>query len=951
MFASLAILASALVVCPFLGRRHQALNGWLVAVAMAASTITAIAAYLSTDTPTESVAWMPSIGVHISLRMDGLSFIFTLMVLLIGTLVMVYSTKYLPRGDQWTFYTLMTAFATSMLLLVLTDNLIVFYVAWELTTLCSFFLIARSGADAREPAIRTLLTTVLGGLILLAAVLTMAVATGTTSITGVLTSHVWANDPRLTTIVAVLVVIAALTKSAQFPFQYWLPDSMVAITPVSTYLHAATMVKAGIYLLLRFSPIFSGVGAWTALLVTAGGLTALFGAVAALRRFDLKELLAYSTMSQLGLLVLMIGVGTEASLQAAVVHTIAHALFKSALFMAVGVIDHEAGTRDSRQLATKRLDMPVTKAILLVGSASMAGLPPLLGFVSKEGMFTALLDGPAPWFTVGAAALTSICTFAYSGRLVLGARGEATSNDRVHEGPPLFWLAPATTASAGLILGLVPFVLDDLVGPAASAVTGAESHPHLALWHGVNLPLLISLTVFGAGTLMVLLRRPIEAFMVPRGLPIAGTRVVDRLRSGTIYVGSFFSAMTGTNSTRRHLAIPIVCAVGIGAYGIVGISGLPERVEGVEGEWWRIVIDIVLLALIAVGVLLATSAHTRVSAIVVVGVAGFAMVLWFFNLGASDVALTQLMVEILTVCVMVLLLRRLPATFAAEPGEMKGARIALSIVGGIGAAVGTWALTGRRDYSDAARYYLAEGPSETGGANIVNTILVDFRALDTLGELTVLGVAGITIVTLLQAREANPVRDIPLRLRSPLASGRDGTLFIRTAAKLIGPLTVVLSVVLFFRGHQEPGGGFIAALVGGAGFALLYLSAPTDKKATVRLPHQFLIGSGIVVGAATGVLGYLGGSYLKPLHPEIFGMKVTTSLVFDLGVYLAVIGLVVAAFNLLGSAATPDPDDEGHPGDYAGGPFRDPPIDQDPDVVDQATAEANAGAVTGEVRS
>lgn len=902
MFLILLILLGASLATPVLSRISTTLTGWVCAGAMAGTAALAIIGF--DGSWTESVAWMPQIGIDLTLHMTGLSFVFTLLVLGIGAAVMIYSTKYLGSANQWSFYLTMMMFALAMLVLVLTDNLIVFYVAWELTTLCSFFLISRSGSQAWQPAIRTLLVTVAGGLILLAAVLTMAVATGTTSIREVLASPVWNENPTVTTVVAILVALAAFTKSAQFPFQFWLPDSMVAITPVSTYLHAATMVKAGIFALLQFSPIFASVGAWQTMLMVSGAITGLIGAIGALTKTDLKGLLAYSTMSQLGLLVLMIGVGSPAAIEAAVVHTVAHALFKSALFMSIGVIDHEAGTRDSRELTDMRLAMPLTKVTMVLGAASMAGIPPLLGFVSKEGLLTALTEAPHPPLVtvaiVASAVLTSICTFAYSTILVVGAfRGRGTT---VIREPWSFIAAPLLIAVAGLVLGIIPFVLDHVMADAATIAVGADMHTHLALWHGINLPLMLSALIIGLGAVFAwgLLSGRVPTFT----FPFRGIDIVEHMREGIISFGGKVGYWTGSNSTRRHLSIPVGCLVGIGIVGLVTIGDLPD----VVGQTSR-PLDWVLVALIAISVLMATTAHTRVAAIVVVGVAGFTMVIWFFSLGASDVALTQLMVEILTVCVMVLLLRRLPATFYNPPTRSRLFRISLSIAGGITASLGVWALTGRRVHSPVAEYYFAEGTHETGGANIVNTILVDFRALDTLGELSVLGVAGITIVTLLRARQPNPVRDILVRHKSPLAWPEDGTMFIRTVSKFVGPLAILLSIYLFFRGHQEPGGGFIAALIGGSGFALLYLSAPSDKKARIAWPYLVLIGSGIFVGAATGILGYIGGSYLLPLTPYIFGVKVTTSLIFDLGVYLAVIGLVVAAFNLLGREDDSDDED------------------------------------------
>lgn len=905
----LASVATPLLACLVAGPLTRRLGrdaGWLLALPLlgAAAMLLAVAPSGETGALSQVVPWMPTIDVGLALRLDGLSLLFGLIVLVIGAGVLAYSTRYLPSSARnGSFYVLMTAFAAAMLLLVLADDLVVLFVAWEATTLCSFLLISRSGPHAREPAIRTLLVTAAGGLSLLAAVVVIAVGTGTTRLSEALAAPLWREDPTFTVTVAVLVAGAAFTKSAQFPFQSWLPDSMVAITPVSAYLHAAAMVKAGIYLLLRFSPALAGEPVWSWLLVSAGLVTALFGAVAALRRSDLKELLAYSTVSQLGLIVTMVGVGTQAALTAAVLHTVAHALFKSALFMLIGVIDHEAGTRDIRELAALRLRMPVTAVALGLAAASMAGVPLLLGFVSKELMLAAFLEAPGRWWvgplvTLGAV-LTSVLTFAYSARIVLGAFA-GRSGRTVGEAPALFWMAPAAAATAGVVLGVAPSLLDGLVGRAATAASGAAADVHLTLWHGLNPALGASALVLTLGTLLVVARRRVARVTERMSLPVSGLAVVDALRAGTIRLGAVVGGWAGSRAPRRHLAIPMVAVVAIGLGGVLTIDELPPLVGDPSRP-----LDWVLVGLVVVGVVAAVRAKSRISAIVVTGVVGFAMTVWFFVLGATDVALTQLLVEILTVCVMVLLLRRLPARFSVSPPRRRAVAGAVAVGAGLTTGLGVWALTGRREMSDAADFFLTEAAELTGGANIVNTILVDFRALDTLGELTVLGVAGVAIAALLQARPLAPVRPAHVDDGSPLADPRENAVFTRQIARVLGPLVVLVSLVLLLRGHQEPGGGFIAALVGGAGFALVYLAAPTEREARVRWPYLVLIGAGVVVGAGTGLVGYVEGSYLTPVKVDVLGLDVTTALVFDLGVYLAVIGIVLTAFNLLGRAPEP----------------------------------------------
>lgn len=904
LLVSVLTVFLTVAVAPALAHRLGRDAGWPLAGVLLVGA--ALLGYAMRTGATEQVfEWMPTLGVTLALQVDGLSLLFALLVLVIGAVVLAYSARYLGSGRHRSFFCLMTLFAASMLLLVVSDDVVLLFLAWEITTLCSFFLIARSGEGAREPAIRTLLVTVFGGLALLTAVVVMAVGVGSTRLSVILSSDIWSENATFATTVAVLLVVAAFTKSAQFPFQSWLPDSMVAITPVSAYLHAAAMVKAGVYLLFRFSPALAGVPVWSYLLIAGGLITALLGSVAAMRRYDLKELLAYSTMSQLGFLVAMIGVGTPAALAAATAHTIAHALFKSALFMLVGVIDHQVGTRDIRYLSGLRSRMPVTATLMALSAASMAAIPPTLGFVSKEGLLGAFWGMPGPgWLGPALAVVISVLavlTFAYSARMVLGAFTDSETVRMgvvpVREAPTLLWLPVAFVAVPSLVLGFIPFVLNPLVDNAATAAAGVSTQVDLLLWHGLTPALMLSVAVLGAGTVTVIARRRVNRLLARLRSPVSGLAVVEAIRVGIIWVGRRAGQPTATSFPGRHLMIPVSVLIVLAL--VVGAAGLelaPRSVGTASTLDWGV------LAIVVVGVAGTVLVRTRIAAIVVVGVVGFAVAAWFFMLGAADVALTQFLVEILTLVVMVLLLRRLPRTFKREPRRSSVGPAVLALGAGAATTAGVLAFTGRRELSAAGEFFVTEGEKLTGGANVVNTILVDFRALDTLGELTVLGVAGITIVALLGARREVESREVEpvVERTSPLADPQSNSVFTRTLARLVGPLTVVLSLVLLLRGHQEPGGGFIAALMGGAGFALAYLAAPTDKVARIRQPYVVLIGAGILLATVTGFLGFAEGSFLTPLHFDVLGLHLTSALLFDVGVYLAVIGVVLAALNLLG---------------------------------------------------
>jgi len=891
-------------LAPVLGRVFGRDAGWPLAAGLAGLGGLLVFAYV-TGSPGTDLPWIPVLGVELSLRLDGLAMLFGALVLFIGALVIAYSARYLSAGDQAGFYTLMTFFAFAMLGLVLANDVIVLFVMWELTTLCSFFLIARSGPSAREPAIRTLLVTAAGGLVLLAAVVTMSVRVGSTSLDVILTDPVWSQDRTFAAVVAVLVAVAAFTKCAQFPFQGWLPDAMAASTPVSAYLHAAAMVKAGIYLLMRFSPIFGDVPVWNALLISVGLTTAVMGAVAALRKFDLKELLANSTVSQLGFLVAVIGIGTPAALSAAAIHTVAHALFKSALFMLIGLLDIQSGTRDLRHHSGLHRAMPWTFGAITLAALSMAGVPPLLGFISKESIFEAMLDAPGPaWVgvlvgsvAVGAAAFT----VAYSARIVLslcdGPPGAAT------EGSPGFVWPAALPAAAGVLFGLWATGLNPLVSDAASAASGVTTDADLALWHGVVPGLFMSFAALGLGAAMVLASPQVHRAVIGGFAPVSALDVVDRMRAATISLGRRTGDLTRSNSPTRHLAVPMVVLVGLAVVGLFTLGDLPARIENTS-RW----LDLVPLVLIAVGTVAAATANTRIAVVAIIGVVGFGVTLWFLVLGAADVALTQLLVEILTVVVVVLLLRRLPSTFDKPSRSRALGAAALAVVAGIATTLSVLAFTGRRPLSAAGEYYMREVEADTGGTNIVNTILVDYRAFDTLGELTVLGIAGVAIAVVVDSRKLllprqSPAKENGSALDDPEATG----VFGRALSRIVGPVMILASLFFLLRGHNAPGGGFISALIGGSGFALVYLTASTDNpKRVARLPYLLLIGAGVGIAALTGLLGYLSGSYLTPLQGELLGIKLTTALVFDVGVYLAVVGVVLASINLLGGSTEQD---------------------------------------------
>nr|WP_206038072.1 DUF4040 family protein [Rhodococcus sp. HNM0569] len=911
----LALVACA-AVAPVLDRWVGRLTGWVLAgvfvVLGAVLAVTVVPDLQDDGVRTVSLPWIPSAGIEFSFRLDGTALLFLVLVIGVGALVMAYSAGYFSRGRHGSFYVLMSLFAAAMFGLVLADDIVLLAVFWEFTTICSFLLIGRSGAYAAPPAVRTFLLTGAGGLALIAAVAVMWAFTGTTSLSAILADPVWHENNAFSTAVAVLIILAVFTKSAQFPFHYWLPDAMAAATPVSAYLHAAAMVKAGIYLLMRFSPALSSNTVWQSTLIAGGLLTAVIGAVFALQRHDLKELLAYSTVSQLGFLVAVIGVGTPTALAAAGVHTLAHALFKATLFMLVGVIDREVGSRDIREMTGLWRVMPFTAVLAGLSAASMAGLPPLLGFVSKENLFGAYLEAPGPaWVgpAVGAVAVgAAVLTFAYSFRIVYGAFGGPTEQVRLYEQRSIGFRLPAAVSSlAGLVLGLRSDWLAPLVDRIALDTQGAIGHVHLTLWYGFTPALWMSVITIGLGVVAFWQRSRIDRLLDRRLFPVEGTRMFEAVLTGSRFAGGFVADYSRSQSPTRHLAAPLVVLVLAG----VAIVSTGVDVPPVAGAITR-PIDWLFLLLIAAGVLGTVMIPSRLGALAVVGIVGFSVALVFFELGAPDVGLTQMLVEVLTVVVAVLVLRRLPRRFRKPSQMRRWSAAAFAVVAGVAAFAAVYLLTGRRDRSPAAEYFLTQTEDTTGATNIVNSILVDFRALDTLGELTVLGVAGFIVVAVLDSSDLLPTRaHHGGAARRAVVDPTDNSVLARTVGRWVTPVLIVLSAYLFLRGHYDPGGGFIAALVGGAAFALAYLAAPSSDQAPIKLPYIGLICAGVAVATVTGLLGFVDGGFLTPLHAEIplpWGgyYHFTTAMVFDVGVYLAVIGVILTSLNRLGTDPTPD---------------------------------------------
>ena len=708
----------------------------------------------------ESWEWAPSFDVALSFRADGLGLMFALIITGIGTLVFWYTSEYLkghPSLDR--FYAYLSIFMGSMLGLVLSDNIIALFLFWELTSISSFFLIGFKNEDkaSGKAALTALAITGMGGLMLLAGAVLIGAAAGGNSIQGIIDSGQRLQEHPWYGIILLLIFGAAFTKSAQFPFHFWLPGAMKAPTPVSTYLHSATMVKAGVYLLLRLSPVLGGHDYWHLPLTIIGAVTMLYGGLNLLFRTDLKSILAYSTVSALGVMVWLIGIGTEAAILAALVFVLAHALYKAPLFLVTGIIDHAAGTRDVTRLSGLRKVLgPVALAGGLAALAN-AGIPPTFGFVGKDLIYEATLHSGewSVWLTA-AGVLTGILLF-YGGFIVgvkpfAGALPDSLSGVRMLNAA--HWVPPLIAASLGLIFGLFPGLAGHaLIEPALKGLMpGADAH--LALWHGFNTVLLLSSITIGGGAMLYFLFRPSEkkeAFV--DGLErISPMGLAERFGRGVERLSSWITHLLQNGYLRKYILVILVFTIVIVGYSLfsgVDISVDFSRMTELVGY------EIALLAIMFVSIFLTVFTGSRLTAVAALGVTGYALCLLFVFYSAPDLAMTQFTIDTLTVILFVLVLFRLPRykNLSKPPARYRDGVVALafgSLITLLALAVLNESMT-----PEISRFYAENAYTLAKGKNIVNVILVDFRGADTLVEISVLTIAAIGVYSLLKLQPTN----------------------------------------------------------------------------------------------------------------------------------------------------------------------------------------------------
>lgn len=999
---------------------------WVLALAPASAAIWALTLtgeVMRGHGPVQSVPWIPALGLELSFRLDTLSWLMTLLVGGVGAVVLIYCSAYFKAhaSGLGRFSGVLVAFAGVMLGLVTADDTLLLFVFWELTTVFSYLLIGHyhERKASRRAAMQAIVVTTAGGLVMLVGIVLLGEAAGTYRL-----SETLANPPHGAAVTAAVVclLVGAASKTALIPLHFWLPAAMAAPTPVSAYLHAAAMVKAGVYLVARFAPAYSDLPTWRAIVVTLGCGTLLLGGYRALRQHDLKLVLAFGTVSQLGLIVLLVGYGTRATALAGLALLGAHAMFKAALFLVVGVVDAATGTRDLRRLSGVGRALPITATAGALATLSMIGAPPFAGYVAKEAALEAFVHDDSPvlgMVVLAAVAVGSALTVAYGLRLWWGAfarkpvlspaavRALAVVKDAKDAAkhpkeiveaapvpvigaddhraepapighPSLLLVWPAMLlALLGLVVALMSHLGERLLAPQADLYPAGEPG-HLVLWGGFTPVLGLTVVVLAIGVLLFWARGPVEQVQAAMPHVPEADRLYRRFMRRLDDVAADVTALTQRGSLPVYLGGILVVFVASVGIPLLSLHQLPDRTRG-----WDQPAQVVFGAFVAVAAILVARARRRLKAVILLGVCGYGIAALFLLHGAPDLALTQVLVETVTLVVFVLVMRRLPPYFSDRP--LVGSRwVRLGIGLAVGLTVGGLALIvpGARVHDPVSVDFAEEAVSFGGGNNIVNVTLVDIRAWDTMGEISVLLVAatGVASLVFLQRRSGAIFRagDAPesrqvwgggedplaavrkpatarpsyrsrewLRAGSTLAPRRRSVVF-EVVVRLLFHTMIVYSVFLLFSGHNAPGGGFAAGLVTGIALIVRYLAGGRyELGEAAPVQPGLLLGSGLFLSAGVGLGALLvGGSVLQSwiidIHLPVIGdLHLVTSLFFDIGVYLVVVGLVLDILRSLGAEIDRqgEAEDDAEPVGGAAGPGERVPVPAAARGIDQRGSE------------
>jgi multicomponent K+:H+ antiporter subunit A len=865
-------------------------------------------AVLAGDVIHARVEWLPTLGLDANFFLDGLGLLFAGMILGVGALIILYARFYLSAKDPMgQFFTYLLLFQGAMLGIVISDNILLLLVFWELTSLSSFLLIGywKHLPEGRQGARMALAVTGTGGLAMIGGMLILGNIAGSYDLSVILTKGEEIRASELYLPALLLILTGAFTKSAQFPFHFWLPHAMAAPTPVSAYLHSATMVKAGIFLMARMWPVLAGTTEWFYIVATTGLITMVIGAVIALFKDDLKALLAFSTVSQLGFLTFLLGLGTPIAAVVAMFHIINHLTFKAALFMVAGIVDHETHTRDIKRLGGLMALMPVTAIIATIGALSMAGLPPFNGFMSKEMMLeeaahTAWLGNP--WVVPALATFGALMSVAYSFRFVVHVFLGPKRDDypaKPHDPGFGMWVAPALLSALVVLIGLFPkAIAGPIVAVASGAVIGGDlPYYSLKLWHGVNTALFLSMTAIVCGALVLWQHGPLMRAWLAARRPEAKT-IFEALVATCVAGSDWITRRLHTGAISTYLAWFAVFSVGLGLLAWSGgghVNGTRELLPVPPTA----AVGFILLTVTTAALVL--QHQKRYLSLILIGVIGLMVSAGFVYLSAPDLALTQISVETVTILLLLLALNFLPKQFPAESGTALRVRDGtIAVAAGLAIAALAYAFM-TRDFSSISDYHLANSKPGGGGTNVVNVILVDFRGYDTYGEIIVLGIAGLTIYALLMALLAGNAGRRLRNWRDETRRGHDRhPMMMVVATRVMMPIAIMVGIYIFLRGHNQPGGGFVAGLVVAIALLMQYMASGfLWAQERQRTEYHVLIGLGVVIAGLAGVGSwfaerpFLTSSYGYFTIPPIEEFELATAMIFDLGVFLTVLGAVM----------------------------------------------------------
>lgn len=932
------------------GRAATAGVTFTVTLAAFIGLLTNLPSVLAGDVVMARIDWMPLLGLNFSLMLDGLGFFFALLILGIGLLIISYGRNYLSRDDNMgQFFTYLLLFQGAMVGIVLSDNILLLLVFWELTSLSSFLLIGywKHLPEGRQGARMALAVTGMGGLAMIGGMLMLGQIAGSYDLSVILQNRELIQADPLYVPALILILLGCFTKSAQFPFHFWLPHAMAAPTPVSAYLHSATMVKAGIFLMARMWPVLSGTPEWFVIVTTAGLITMVLGAVIALFKHNLKALLAFSTVSHLGLITMLLGTGTAFGAMAAMFHILNHATFKAALFMSAGIIDHEAHTRDIRRLGGLRKLMPITFIVASLAALSMAGIPLLNGFLSKEMMLeeanhTVLFN--TPWLVPFLATIGSLFSAAYCFRLIGHVFLGPVRDDypaKPHDPGAGLWLPPAILVVLVVVIGIAPFLAEPFVKLVTASVLGEAAEvpkAYFKIWHGLVPALYMSIVAVVGGLIMLAVFKP--SLRIWDALPRPEAKVIfEAIVESVATLARAIILPLHNGAFSRYAAIAAITMVAVGYHAwSTGTIAAPTRdmqpANAVAIGGW--------LMLVAATAGMVMMHRNRLLSLILIGIVGLMVSVGFVFFSAPDLAMTQFTVEVVTIILLLLALNFLPNKTPIESSVLRRVRDAsIAIFGGLA----TFALSSHYMLRDAvtapiSEFHLANSYKGGGGTNVVNVILVDFRGFDTYGEIIVLGIAALLIYALTETLLGGPVR-ARLLSRKPdqKRAGNQHPMMMVVLTRGIMPVVLLVGFYIFLRGHNEPGGGFIAGLIVSIAVVMQYMASGFGwASARLRYPYHGVIGAGVLIAGFTGIGSWFVGkpfltsdfTYVR--IPPFEEFELATAALFDLGVFLAVVGAVMLSLESFSRLAR-----------QAGGPESEHAMEIDPsrdDPKEQAAKEA-----------